>query len=332
MQKTERLMAITLLLQARGRMTAERLAEITGVSTRTIYRDMDALSLAHVPVTMEYGPGGGYFLPEGYRLDPTIFTSEEAVALMLGSSVAGDYRLFESNDGLRRALFKLEAALPEEYRADVRAARERIVFDTTAWHARPTTTPRLETLRASVWNARRLDVLYPRSDGQGTAWRRVEPYGLACKAGTWYLVGYCHMRRDFRTFRVSRIADLSVRDEAVKPRPDFDLHAYWAEARQRFEQQTKPLALTLRLSPRARSRAWDGYTIRQEPDGAAVVRVDTESVEAAVAYALSLGATVIVLDPPAVRDAVATAARELAALYAEAPAVSSQAPELVGSA
>jgi len=214
----------------------------------------------------------------------------------------------------------------------VRAARERIVFDTTAWHARPTTTPRLETLRAAVWNARRLDVLYPRSDGQGTAWRRVEPYGLACKAGTWYLVGYCHMRRDFRTFRVSRIADLSVRDEAVKPRPDFDLHAYWAEARQRFEQQTKPLALTLRLSPRARSRAWDGYTIRQEPDGAAVVRVDTESVEAAVAYALSLGATVIVLDPPAVRDAVATAARELAALYAEAPAVSSQAPELVGSA
>ncbi len=317
MQKTERLMVITLLLQARGRMTAERLAEITGVSTRTIYRDMDALSLAHVPVTMEYGPGGGYYLPEGYRLDPTIFTSEEAVALMLGSSVAGDYRLFESNDGLRRALFKLEAALPEEYRADVRAARERIVFDTTAWHAQPATTPHLETLRTAVWNARRLDVLYPRSDGHGTAWRRVEPYGLACKAGTWYLVGYCHMRRDFRTFRVSRIVDLLVRDEAVKPRPDFDLHAYWAESRQRFEQQTKPLALTLRLGPDARSRAWDGYTVREEADGSAVARVDTESVESAVSYALSLGATVVVLDPPEVRVAVATAVREMAALYAE---------------
>ncbi len=159
MQKMERLVAITLLLQARGKMTAERLAEITGVSTRTIYRDMVTLSLAHVPVAMDYGPGGGYYLPDDYRLDPTIFTSEEAIALALGGTVAGDYRLFESDDGLRRALVKLEAALPEEYRADVRAARERILFDTTAWHRRPTTTPFLETVRAAVWGARQLEIV-----------------------------------------------------------------------------------------------------------------------------------------------------------------------------
>src|SRR5579859_5625116 len=117
MQKTERLVAITLLLQSRGKMTADRLADILDVSVRTIYRDMDTLSLAHVPISMDYGPGGGYYLPDGYRIDPMIFTSEEAVALALGGAVAGDYRLFESGDGLRRALFKLEAALPEEYRA-----------------------------------------------------------------------------------------------------------------------------------------------------------------------------------------------------------------------
>ncbi len=126
MLKTERLMAITLLLQARGKMTADRLARILEVSARTIYRDMDALSLAHVPVAMDYGPGGGYYLPEGYRLDPTMFTSDEAVALVLGGAAAGGHQLFESDDGLRRALVKLEAALPEEYRAEVRAVRERI--------------------------------------------------------------------------------------------------------------------------------------------------------------------------------------------------------------
>src|SRR5271170_3574228 len=75
MLKSERLMAITLMLQGRGKMTADRLASILEVSARTIYRDMDALSLAHVPVAMDYGPGGGYYLPDGYRLDPMMFTS-----------------------------------------------------------------------------------------------------------------------------------------------------------------------------------------------------------------------------------------------------------------
>ena len=99
MQKTERLMAIALLLHARGKMTATRLAEILGVSTRTIYRDIDALSLAHVPVSMDYGPGGGYYLPRDYRFDPAFFTSEEAVSLVLSADMAGNYSLFADDDG-----------------------------------------------------------------------------------------------------------------------------------------------------------------------------------------------------------------------------------------
>lgn len=317
MRKIERLVAITLLLQARGKMTAERLASIMDVSTRTIYRDMDALSLAHVPVAMEYGPGGGYYLPPDYRLDPTIFTGEEAAALALGGAVAGDYRLFESDDGLRRALVKLEAALPEEYRADVRAARERIFFDTTAWHRRPMTTPYLETVRAAVWGARQLELLYPRSDGPGAQWRRVEPHGLVCKAGIWYLVAYCQLRRAFRTFRVGRIEDVTVCDEATTPRPGFDLQSYWEESRRRYEEQTKPFVLTLRVTPPARRRlAAEGVLLHEDPGDGCMVHVDTDSETAAVSFALSLGAEALVLGPPEVRDAVATAARTIAAQYA----------------
>lgn len=315
MLKTERLVAITLLLQARGKMTAERLSHIMGVSTRTIYRDMDALSLAHVPVSMDYGPGGGYFLPEDYRLDPTIFTSEEAVALALGGSLVGDYRLFSSSDGLRRALFKLEAALPEEYRADVRAARERILFDTTAWYSRPTVTTHLETVRAAVWSARQLDILYPRSDGPGMQWRRVEPHGLVCKAGVWYLVAYCRLRKGFRTFRVNRIEDVTVREETTTPRPGFDLQTYWEESRRLFEEQTRPCLLTLRVAARARHLVAAGKVAYEEEDGAVVVRVDTESPDSAISYALSLGPHATVLDPPDVRAAVAAAARAMAAIY-----------------
>lgn len=315
MQKTERLVAIALLLQARGKMTAERLASIMDVSMRTIYRDMNTLSLAHLPVAMDHGPGGGYYLPDDYRLDPTIFTGEEAAALALGGVVAGDYRLFETNEGLRRALLKLEAALPAEYRADVKAARERIFFDTTAWHRRPTITPFLQPVRGAVWNSRQLDLLYPRSDGPGLQWRRVEPHGLVCKAGVWYLVAYCRMRKALRTFRVSRIEDLRMREEAVHARRGFDLQRYWEEHKRRFEEQTRPFSLTLRVRRSARHAVADSTVLDEDANGAVVVRVDAESAQGALAYALSLGADVTVLDPPDVRAAVAETARAIAAQY-----------------
>src|SRR5260370_13117518 len=107
MQRMERLLAITLLLHARGKMTAKRLASILSVSTRTIYRDIDALSLAHVPVSMDFGPGGGYYLPGDYQLDPAIFTSEEAVSLVLSADMADHYMPFRGEDELRSTLSQL---------------------------------------------------------------------------------------------------------------------------------------------------------------------------------------------------------------------------------
>ncbi len=172
-------------------------------------------------------------------------------------------------------------------------------------------------MRAAVWGARQLDLLYPRANGDGMQWRRVEPHGLVCKAGVWYLVAYCQMRRDFRTFKVARIEDVVVRDETTTPRPGFDLQTYWEESRRRFEEQMRPYALTLRVAPTAqRSLLGEGVTLREEPDGYAVMRFDTESQSAAISLALSLGADVEVLSPPQVRAAVAEAGRAIAALYA----------------
>lgn len=317
MLKSERLVAITLLLQSRGKMTAERLAGILDVSVRTIYRDMDSLSLAHVPVSMDYGPGGGYFLPDDYKLDSTTLTGEEAVALALGGAVIGGSHLFESSEDLRRALFKLEATLPAEYRADLRTARERILVDMAAWWRRPAGAPRLETVREAVWAGEQLDLCYPRSDNDGAEWRRVEPHGLVCKAGVWYLVAYCQLRQDFRIFRVDRIEDLTVRDEETAPRPDFDLEAYWEERRQAFQEQIAPFTLTLRVTPRGRTWLYDHYCIlREEADGAAMVQVKLGSSNDALSYALSLGAEATVLDPPELREAIRTQAQAIASLYA----------------
>lgn len=305
-------MAITLLLQARGKMNAERLAAVTGVSVRTIYRDMDALSLAHVPVAMDYGPGGGYYLPDGYRIDPLIFTSDEAVALALGSRVAGGYMTADGQDGLYRALLKLEAALPDEYRDDVRTARERTLFDTAAWYERPIETPYLDVLRQAVWGGFKVDLHYPSSTT--ATWRLVDPLGLVCKAGYWYLVAYCFLRADFRTFRLSRILDLVVRDEKVDPRPGFDLHAYWDEARDRFEAISNPYALTLSVPRDALDRFADARVLSD--DGATVVlRLTVESLKHAIGAVLSLGPDAEALDPPELRAAVVSAIQAMGARY-----------------
>ncbi len=249
-------MAISLLLQARGKMTARHLANILGVSTRTIYRDITSLSLAHVPVSMDYGPGGGYYLPDDYHFETAIFTREEAVSLVLSTDIAGNSSLFADDDGLHRALFKLEAALPEEYRGEVQAARERILIDRTEWCNPTTSPPYLETLRSAVLGAYQLDILYPSSN----QWRHIEPYGLVfrgvsrrhARAGIWYLVAYCLTYQRFATFRVSYIADVKIHKEPTTFRPDFDLQAYWQEERKHLEEQ--PYTLKLKIRPPARYR------------------------------------------------------------------------------
>jgi predicted DNA-binding transcriptional regulator YafY len=328
MQKTERLVAISLLLQARGKMTARRLADILGVSTRTIYRDIMSLSLAHVPVSMDYGPGGGYYLPEGYHFESALFTREEAVSLVLSADMAGNYSLFAGDDGLHRALFKLEAALPEEYRGDVQAARERILIDRTAWYSSATPPSFLETIRLAVLEARRLDILSPCDascpKSSLTRWKSVEPYGLVFKSisrrhirtGIWYLVAYCLPCQRFLTFRVSTIEDVRVREERITFDPAFDLQAYWQHERKHSEESQHPYTLKLRVRPPARYSLKGNFTpIKEKPDGSIIVLVEVESLEEAISYVLALGDAATVLYPAQVRAAVAATARAIAEMY-----------------
>ncbi|HJT56333.1 MAG TPA: YafY family protein [Ktedonobacteraceae bacterium] len=328
MQKSERLMAITLLLHARGKMTARHLADILGVSTRTIYRDIDILSLAHVPVSMDYGPGGGYYLPDDYHFESAIFTREEAVSLVLSADMAGNYSLFADDDGLQRALLKLEAALPEEYRVHVKAARERILFDTSAWYDNSTSsTVYLEEIRLAILGSCRLQILYTRPCPSGTPgieWRRVDPYGLVYKGlsrrhartGIWYFVAFCHDCQDFHTFRVGFIEDLKICEEQMTRLPDFNLRAYWEETRRHIEEQMHPLILKLRVQSSARSGLRGDYTVlKEEQDGSVVVHVNMESLEEAVSYALSLGSEARVLSPKQVGEKIAATAQAIAAMY-----------------
>jgi predicted DNA-binding transcriptional regulator YafY len=330
MQKTERLMAITLLLQARGKMTAKRLSNILGVSTRTIYRDIITLSLAHIPVSMEYGPGGGYYLPDNYHLESAIFTREEAISLVLSADAAGNYNLFAGDMDLHRALVKLEAVLPEEYRIDVRAAREHILFDTSAWCETSTPPTHLETIRAALLGAYQMDILYLNTQcgtctSTGVVWQHIEPHGLVFKAqssrhvrtGQWYLVAFCAGCQLFHTFRVNDIECVCICEEAITAHPDFNLHTYWCEVSQQIARQQPPITLKLHLTASTRYRFLhgDGIILQELSNGNAIVQVNSESLDDAITYALGLGADATVLEPQQVRIAVASAAKAIAEKY-----------------
>ncbi|MDF2961170.1 MAG: transcriptional regulator [Paenibacillus sp.] len=229
MNKTDRLLAIVLELQRKGVLRAEDLAASFETSTRTIYRDIQALSEAGVPVIG--APGLGYSLMEGYFLPPVSFTVEEAVALLIGTDFIE--QKFDSSYGTkaRSSRVKIEAILPESVRRDTSRVRTTIKL-LAAGGAMINTQEKeyLETLRGAILEQRMVKFHYsknmPDADGNRHSFRAVAPYGLVLVHGSWVLVAQCSLRQELRHFRLSRLSGLTVLEDPFIFPPDFNLHDY----------------------------------------------------------------------------------------------------------
>ena len=243
--RADRLLSLLMLLQARGRMTAGELARELEVSVRTVYRDIEALSVAGVPVYTESGPGGGCALVDGYRTTLTGLTGDEVRALFM-LSIPAPLAQLGLADELRSALLKLAAALPAARREEEEHARNRVCVDAVDWSAAGEAVPHLRTLYRAVCEERQLFLTYRTFLGVEVA-QIVEPLGLVAKAGVWHLV-YAQGGR-MRVQRVSDIQDTLVTDEHVVRPPDFDLAAFWQAACVEREANRLPFLATVRLAP-----------------------------------------------------------------------------------
>ncbi|MGW5637605.1 helix-turn-helix transcriptional regulator [Streptomyces sp. NPDC003832] len=302
--KSSRLVSILLLLQTRGRMTAARLAEELEVSVRTVYRDMEALGAAGVPLYGDAGHAGGYRLLDGYRTRLTGLTADEAEALFL-AGVPGPAAELGLGPLLAAAELKVRAALPAP--ADRISARFHL--DAPGWYTDADETPFLPAVAGAVWNNRVLKVRYRRWREPTDVERRLEPYGLVLKAGRWYVVA----GPGPRTFRVDQILELLACDEEFERPPDFDLVAHWTAYQRDFLARLHRDEAEVRLAPgRTLPRA---RTLGTEPDGWTRAVVPIESVDHAHGEFLRLGADVEVLRPPALRAMIARTVRELAEKY-----------------
>jgi predicted DNA-binding transcriptional regulator YafY len=308
MNRTDRLLAIVLELQVRGKRRAEDLAARFETSKRTIYRDIQALSEAGVPVVAQ--PGQGYSLMEGYFLPPMSFSADEAVLLLLGlDSMSGSFDK-QYGEAARTTADKIEAVLPEAVREDV--ARLRTGLTVVPFHNSEAENEKLGLLRRAIFDCRPIRFHYTtKFDESGTpreAVRDVEPYRLI-KAGYWYLAGHCRMRDDARFFRLDRMAEVMLLEGKFE-RPSKTVLDRLREDRQERKVPVKLLFSQSVARWVREERYYSESEARETPEGLLLTLKVYQEGEI-LRWLLGWGGNVTVVEPESLRLRVIEEAKKI---------------------
>jgi predicted DNA-binding transcriptional regulator YafY len=330
--RASRLVSILLLLQSRGRMTAHELAGVLEVSTRTVYRDIESLAAAGVPVYGETGWDGGYRLVDGYRTQLTGLTDAEAESLFLVGlpKPAADLGLGAAAEAAQR---KLMAALSAEQRDHAAGLNQRFHLDVPAWYDDACPHPALAAIADAVWAQRRMRIRYLRWQPPREITRTLDPFGLVLKAGRWYLVA--RHSRQVRTYRISNVLSVRPLGQHFARPDDFDLACFWQHYLDDYYTRRYHDHAVVRFSPRALElladflepavvRAAHETARPRDDDGWTEVTIPIESVDQALPELLKFGAQVEVRSPPALRDRLVHTLGALSALYRQSPATDSR--------
>ncbi|KIL40680.1 hypothetical protein SD70_12305 [Gordoniibacillus kamchatkensis] len=323
--RADRLLQIMLLLQTRQTISAKELAQRLEVSERTIFRDMEALSAAGVPVYAERGAQGGWRLAEGYRTDWAGFRKDELLSLLAAKphrhltdlGLAGHFEA---------ALLKLLAGLTPALRRDADYMRQRLYVDAAGWHPSGEEVPWLPLLQEAVWEGRKLRLLYASGSGNehSAGERVVHPLGLVLKGSLWYLAALPDDDRQPRTYRVSRIRWAELLEDTAERPQDFDLASYWHRSVERFRSGLPSYPVRARVQGTVRSRLEQTrfvsiaeWSERPDSGGWHEALLQFNTLESACDIALSFGARLQVLEPAELRAALRDAALAVADLYGE---------------
>lgn len=323
-----RLLSLLLLLQTRGRMTAQALADELEVSVRTVYRDVDSLSASGVPVYADRGPAGGYQLLDGYRTRLTGMTGEEAATLVL-AGIPGTAAELGLGSVLAAAELKLRAALPGELAGRADGVRERFHLDAPGWFRADEPVPHLAVLAGAVWDARMVAVRYRRWRAPREVSRTLSPLGVVLKAGRWYLVAAHADGERITAYRVAAVLDAEALDAPAFRPEGFDLATFWREWTERYERSVYTGTATVRMTaealrmmpfifPPEMSRVARERAGEPDDAGRVITEVPIESIKQGHIELLKLGSDAEVLAPLELRARFAATARGLSAYYLEA--------------
>lgn len=299
-----RLITLIFLLQNQPNQKASELAEKLGVSLRTVHRYFEMLDEMGIPVYSERGPYGGFSLVRGFKMPPLVFTLEEAVAVALGTGLVQELWGDLYREAAHGALAKLENLLPEEQTREVAWARSSLAVTGLHRANLKMQTPALEKLRRAIRELRSVNMLYQTSQVPHPTERGLDPYALVHRWGWWYVIGFCHVRKEIRTFRVDRITEVTLLETRFLKSQEFDLQEYL-----QTEMNTQP-QITARLKFDAVSANivagnqsyWQ--SVEPQADGTVEVTLLSPTLEWAASTVLMYGPAVKVLEPPALRAMV----------------------------
>lgn len=218
---TTRLLSVLELLQSRQQMSGSEIARRLEVDPRTVRRYIAMLQDMGIPVEAERGPHGVYQLKRGHRIPPLMFTEPEAIALTLGLLAIREFRFPVDVAALESALAKAERVMPEKLLSQARALQETIAFHTDVPPAR-VQNDSVTMLSSAAQRRQQVHMRYQSRGGEESE-REFDPYGLVFNEGYWYTAGYCHLRRDVRTFRLDRILTLEPLPHTFERPENFDV-------------------------------------------------------------------------------------------------------------
>ena len=309
--KSSRLLSMLLLLQGAERRSARELAEALEVSERTVYRDVDALSAAGVPIYTERGSLGGIALSEGYRKALTSFDDDEIRSLF----ISGNNPLVDLGLGIERerALQKLSGAMNDVQRKAAAKSRGRIHLDQRRWNQSEQPQEFLALLRRAVWEDRCANLHYRDREAKVTQ-RVIDPMGLVAKAGIWYLVA--RHGTEYRTFRAERIVDVQILDQGFTRPADFDLDLFWQQWTANVESQDNKFSVVLKAAASSLedlSRYWETHLMTQDDANTITLRVVFTGRDVAIHQLVAWGHIAQIVEPQELADDIVARAQAVLA-------------------
>lgn len=307
--KIDRLVSIIMILLNKERIGAQELADMFEVSPRTIYRDIDAINMAGIPIRSISGVGGGFEIMQNYKIEKNVFSTADLSTILMGLTSLSD---MVRGDELINALAKVKSFIPADRAKDIELRANQIRIDLSAWMGNKNIQLYLEIIKTALQESRLLSFEYVAHRGNKTT-RTVEPYQLVLKNSHWYFQGYCYKRNDFRLFRLSRISNLQIEKETFMPR---DFQKTSLDFEEIFE--TVPIRIKLRIHKSVMDRVLDycSYEHFSSADDEYYI-VDFPFIENDYNYdiLLSFGSKCECLEPLHIRTEMKRKIHDLAAIY-----------------
>lgn len=304
--RLHRLIAIILLLESRKKLKAKDLAVALETSERTIYRDVETLCEAGIPIASDFGPTGGFMLMEGYTAGLRIMNCDEAVTLYL-SGIASNPNV---GSIMQSTLNTLLRNLPEQYSIDIRKAMQQFYFDPENWFIRKEPIPFLDVLRQAIWQSLKLRIIYRKSSlkHEETVDRKIRPYGLVVKSNEWYLVAYCETSREMRVYRCDRLLGAEILKEPTLLPEGFSLEQFWHEWVGEFNEiirneQQPDYLVSIRVDETFDEKNYEVINIKKYI-GYKILTINLHTFEEASNKALQFSAEAEILSPSELKDYV----------------------------